>query len=211
MPLVPYVIEQTGRGERMYDVYSRLLKDRIIFLGSPIDSEVANTIVAQLLLLQSQSSERDIQLYINSPGGSVDAGLAIYDTMQFISAPVSTICVGLAASMGALLLMAGSTGRRLALPHSRIMIHQPLIHGGGLSGQVSDIEIEARELVRNKRIFMEIMAHHTGKSLEQIELDSDRNYYMTAEEAKDYGLIDQVVSREGMALPGLRKALEEDV
>lgn len=211
MPLVPYVIEQTGRGERMYDVYSRLLKDRIIFLGSPIDSEVANTIVAQLLLLQSQSSERDIQLYINSPGGSVDAGLAIYDTMQFISAPVSTICVGLAASMGALLLMSGSTGRRLALPHSRIMIHQPLIHGGGISGQVSDIEIEAKELVRNKRIFMEIMAHHTGKSIEQIELDSDRNYYMTAEEAKDYGLIDQVVSREGMALPGLRKALEEDV
>jgi ATP-dependent Clp protease protease subunit len=211
MPLVPYVIEQTGRGERMYDVYSRLLKDRIIFLGSPIDSEVANTIVAQLLLLQSQSSERDIQLYINSPGGSVDAGLAIYDTMQFISAPVSTICVGLAASMGALLLMSGSTGRRLALPHSRIMIHQPLIHGGGLSGQVSDIEIEAKELVRNKRIFMEIMAHHTGKSIEQIELDSDRNYYMTAEEAKDYGLIDQVVSREGMALPGLRKAIEEDV
>lgn len=211
MPLVPYVIEQTGRGERMYDVYSRLLKDRIIFLGSPIDSEVANTIVAQLLLLQSQSSERDIQLYINSPGGSVDAGLAIYDTMQFISAPVSTICVGLAASMGALLLMAGSTGRRLALPHSRIMIHQPLIHGGGISGQVSDIEIEAKELVRNKRIFMEIMAHHTGKSTEQIELDSDRNYYMTAEEAKDYGLIDQVVSREGMALPGLRKAIEEDV
>ena len=211
MPLVPYVIEQTGRGERMYDVYSRLLKDRIIFLGSPIDSEVANTIVAQLLLLQSQSSERDIQLYINSPGGSVDAGLAIYDTMQFISAPVSTICVGLAASMGALLLMSGSTGRRLALPHSRIMIHQPLIHGGGLSGQVSDIEIEAKELVRNKRIFVEIMAHHTGKSIEQIELDSDRNYYMTAEEAKDYGLIDQVVSREGMALPGLRKALEEDV
>ena len=211
MPLVPYVIEQTGRGERMYDVYSRLLKDRIIFLGSPIDSEVANTIVAQLLLLQSQSSERDIQLYINSPGGSVDAGLAIYDTMQFISAPVSTICVGLAASMGALLLMSGTTGRRLALPHSRIMIHQPLIHGGGLSGQVSDIEIEARELVRNKRIFMEIMAHHTGKSIDQIELDSDRNYYMTAEEAEDYGLIDQVVSREGMPLPGLRKALEEDV
>lgn len=211
MPLVPYVIEQTGRGERMYDVYSRLLKDRIIFLGSPIDSEVANTIVAQLLLLQSQSSERDIQLYINSPGGSVDAGLAIYDTMQFISAPVSTICVGLAASMGALLLMAGTKGKRLALPHSRIMIHQPLIHGGGLSGQVSDIEIEARELVRNKRIFMQIMAHHTGKPIEQIELDSDRNYYMTSEEAKDYGLIDQVVSREGMILPGVRRALEEDV
>lgn len=211
MPLVPYVIEQTGRGERMYDVYSRLLKDRIIFLGSPIDSEVANTIVAQLLLLQSQSSERDIQLYINSPGGSVGAGLAIYDTMQFISAPVSTICVGLAASMGALLLMAGTKGKRLALPHSRIMIHQPLIHGGGLSGQVSDIEIEARELVRNKRIFMQIMAHHTGKPIEQIELDSDRNYYMTSEEAKDYGLIDQVVSREGMILPGVRRALEEDV
>jgi len=211
MPLVPYVIEQTGRGERMYDVYSRLLKDRIIFLGSPIDSEVANTVVAQLLLLQSQSSERDIQLYINSPGGSVDAGLAIYDTMQLISAPVSTICVGLAASMGALLLMAGSTGRRLALPHSRIMIHQPLIMGGGISGQVSDIEIEAKELVRNKRIFMEIMAHHTGKSNEQIEHDSDRNYYMTAEEAKDYGLIDQVVSREGMVLPGVRTALDEDI
>jgi ATP-dependent Clp protease protease subunit len=211
MPLVPYVIEQTGRGERTYDVYSRLLKERIIFLGSAIDSEVANVIVAQLLLLQSQSADREIQIYVNSPGGSVDAGLAIYDTMQFISAPVSTICVGMAASMGALLLMAGSHGKRLALPHSRIMIHQPHIHGGGISGQISDIEIEARELVRNKRVFMEIMSHHTGKTISEIEADSDRNYYMTAEEACNYGLIDEVVTRDGMALPGLRMALEEQI
>lgn len=211
MPLVPYVIEQTGRGERTYDVYSRLLKERIIFLGSAIDSEVANVVVAQLLLLQSQSADREIQIYINSPGGSVDAGLAIYDTMQFISAPVSTICVGMAASMGALLLMAGSQGKRLALPHSRIMIHQPHIHGGGISGQISDIEIEARELVRNKRVFMEIMSHHTGKTISEVEADSDRNYYMTAEEAQAYGLIDEVVTRDGMVLPGLRMALEEQV
>ncbi|MEM7734259.1 MAG: ATP-dependent Clp protease proteolytic subunit [Deinococcota bacterium] len=211
MPLVPYVIEQTGRGERTYDVYSRLLKERIIFLGSAIDSEVANVVVAQLLLLQSQSADREIQIYINSPGGSVDAGLAIYDTMQFISAPVSTICVGMAASMGALLLMAGAPGKRLALPHSRIMIHQPHIHGGGISGQISDIEIEARELVRNKRVFMEIMSHHTGKTMSEIESDSDRNYYMTAEEARAYGLIDEVVTRDGMALPGLRMALEEQI
>jgi ATP-dependent Clp protease protease subunit len=194
MPLVPYVIEQTGRGERVYDVYSRLLKERIIFLGSAIDAEVANVVVAQLVLLDSQAPDRPIQIYINSPGGSVDAGLAIYDTMQFISSPVSTICVGLAASMGALLLMAGASGQRLALPHSRIMIHQPLLYGGGISGQVSDIEIEAKELVRNKKVLMEIMAHHTGKTPAQVEKDADRNYWMTAEEAKAYGIVDRVVS-----------------
>jgi ATP-dependent Clp protease, protease subunit len=193
MPLVPYVIEQTSRGERVYDVYSRLLRERIIFLGSPIDAEVANVIVAQLLLLDSQSHEREIQIFINSPGGSVDAGLAVYDTMQFVQAPVSTICVGLAASMGALLLMAGAPGKRLALPHSRMMIHQPLLYGG-LTGQVSDIEIEAKELLRSKRILNEIMAKHTGQPIEQISRDSDRNYWMSAEEARQYGLIDQVVS-----------------
>ncbi len=193
MPLIPYVIEQTGRGERSYDVYSRLLKERIIFLGSPIDAEVANVIVAQLILLESQSAEQPIQLYINSPGGAVDAGLAIYDTMQFISAPVHTICVGLAASMGSLLLLAGENGQRHALPHSRIMIHQPLIGGGGISGQVSDIEIEARELVRTKEVFLEIMSRHTGKPIEQVSIDVDRNYYMSAEEARDYGIIDLVI------------------
>ncbi len=193
MPLIPYVIEQTSRGERSYDVYSRLLKDRIIFLGSAIDSEVGNVIVAQLLLLEQQNPERDIQLYINSPGGSVDAGLAIYDTMQFISSPVSTICVGLAASMGSMLLLAGSKGKRLALPHSRIMIHQPLIGGHGISGQVSDIEIEAKELVRNKANFIDIMSKHTNKDAEQISKDVDRNYWMNAEEALEYGIIDSII------------------
>jgi ATP-dependent Clp protease protease subunit len=209
MPLVPYVIEQTGRGERVYDVYSRLLKERIIFLGSAIDAEVANVVVAQLVLLESQAAERPIQIYINSPGGSVDAGLAIYDTMQFISSPVSTICVGLAASMGALLLMAGARGQRLALPHSRIMIHQPLLYGG-ISGQVSDIEIEAKELVRNKKTLMEIMARHTGKTPTQVEKDADRNYWMTAEDAKAYGVVDRVVNpREAVAVSRLGP-VEED-
>ncbi|MBS3934307.1 MAG: ATP-dependent Clp protease proteolytic subunit [Truepera sp.] len=210
MPLVPYVIEQTGRGERVYDVYSRLLKERIIFLGSAIDAEVANVVVAQLVLLESQAAERPIQIYINSPGGSVDAGLAIYDTMQFISSPVSTICVGLAASLGALLLMAGARGQRLALPHSRIMIHQPLLYGGGISGQVSDIEIEAKELVRTKKTLLEIMAHHTGKTPTQVEKDADRNYWMTAEEAKAYGIVDRVVNpREAVAVSRLGP-VEED-
>ncbi|MDQ3398229.1 MAG: ATP-dependent Clp protease proteolytic subunit [Deinococcota bacterium] len=201
MPLVPYVIEQTSRGERVYDVYSRLLRERIIFLGSAIDSEVANVLVAQLLLLDSQSHEREIQIFINSPGGSVDAGLAIYDTMRFVQAPVSTICVGLAASMGAFLLMAGSHGKRLALPHSRVMIHQPLLYGGGLSGQVSDIEIDARELVRSKRTLNELMAKHTGKPIEQVSRDSDRNYWMSAEEARDYGIIDRVIPQSAFEPP----------
>lgn len=205
MPLVPYVIEQTSRGERVYDVYSRLLKERIIFLGSPVDAEVANVIVAQLLLLDSQSHEREIQIFINSPGGSIDAGLAIYDVMQFVQSPVSTICVGLAASMGALLLMAGKGGQRLALPHSRIMIHQPLLYGGGLSGQVSDIEIEAKELLRSKARINEIMAHHTNKPVAQISKDSDRNYWMSAEEALEYGIIDQVVSPKQMFEPPKEK------
>jgi ATP-dependent Clp protease protease subunit len=194
MPLVPYVIEQTGRGERMYDVYSRLLKERIIFLGSPIDAEVANVLVAQLLLLDSQSNEQLIQLYINCPGGSVDAGFAIYDTMQYITAPVSTICVGLAASFGALILMAGEPGKRLALPHSTVMIHQPLIYGSGISGQASDIDIEAKRILRNKETIMEVMARHTGKSVEQVTRDSDRNFWMNAYEARDYGIVDKVIS-----------------
>lgn len=194
MPLVPYVIEQTGRGERMYDVYSRLLKERIIFLGSPVDSEVANVVVAQLLLLDSQSSDQLIQLYINCPGGAVDAGFAIYDTMQYITAPVSTICVGLAASFGAVILMAGEPGKRLALPHSTVMIHQPLIYGGGISGQASDIEIEARRILRNKETIMSVMARHTGNPVEQVTRDSDRNFWMDAGEAEAYGVIDRVVS-----------------
>jgi len=199
MPLVPYVIEQTSRGERVYDVYSRLLKERIIFLGSAIDSEVANVIVAQLILLENQNPERDIQLYINSPGGSVSAGLAIYDTMQYISSPVNTICVGLAASMGAMLLLAGSKGKRLALPHSRIMIHQPLIYGSGISGQASDIEIEAKEIIKTKKTMLELMSKHTGKNTEQLDRDSDRNYYMSAQEALEYGIIDRVIQpRQGV-------------
>jgi ATP-dependent Clp protease protease subunit len=210
MPLVPYVIEQTGRGERVYDVYSRLLKERIIFLGSAIDAEVANVVVAQLVLLESQAAERPIQIYINSPGGSVDAGLAIYDTMQFISSPVSTICVGLAASIGALLLMAGARGQRLALPHSRIMIHQPLLYGGGISGQVSDIEIEAKELVRTKKTLMAIMARHTGNPPAQVEKDADRNYWMTAEDAKAYGIVDRVVNPREAAAVSLLGPVEED-
>ncbi|MEZ4629129.1 MAG: ATP-dependent Clp protease proteolytic subunit [Deinococcales bacterium] len=193
MPLVPYVIEQTSRGERVYDVYSRLLKERIIFLGSAIDAEVANVIVAQLILLENQNPERDIQLYINSPGGSVSAGLAIYDTMQYISSPVNTICVGMAASMGAMLLLAGTAGKRLALPHARIMIHQPLIYGSGIAGQASDIEIEAREIIKTKKLMLELMAKHTGKSEDMLERDSDRNYYMSAQEALEYGIIDRVV------------------
>lgn len=189
--LIPMVVEQTNRGERAYDIYSRLLKDRIIFLGGPIDDHVANLVIAQMLHLESEDPEKDIALYINSPGGVVYSGLAIYDTMQYIKPDVSTICVGMAASMAALLLAAGAPGKRYALPYSRIMIHQPL---GGVRGQATEIEIEAREILRLKRIGNEILHKHTGQPLEKIERDTERNYYMSSEEAKEYGLIDGILT-----------------
>ena len=192
MPIIPnpYVIERSSRGERSYDVYSRLLMDRIIFLGTPVNDDVANMIIAQLLFLEADNPGRDIHLYINSPGGSVSAGLAIYDTMQFLKSPVNTICMGLAASMGAFLLAAGANGKRSALPNSRIMIHQP---SGGASGTAADIEIQAREIIYLRAKMNELMAKHTGRPLEQIERDVDRDRFMSAEEAKGYGLIDQVI------------------
>jgi ATP-dependent Clp protease protease subunit len=191
--LVPMVVEQTTRGERAYDIFSRLLKERIIILGTPINDQIANLIVAQLLFLGSEDAERDINIYVNSPGGSVYAGLAIYDTMQYVSAPTATICVGLAASMGAVLLATGAAGKRAALPNSRIMIHQPL---GGAQGQASDIEIQAREILKTKQRLYEILAEHTGQSVEQIEDDSDRDYWLSAEESKKYGLIDNVLAHQ---------------
>lgn len=191
---VPIVIEQTGRGERAYDIYSRLLKDRIVMLGTPIDDHVANLIVAQLLFLEAEDPEKDIYLYINSPGGVVTAGLAIYDTMQYIKPDVVTICMGQAASMGAVLLAAGAKGKRFALPHARIMIHQPL---GGFQGQATDIEIHAREILRLKRMLNEILSKHTGQPVEKVEQDTERDYFMSAEEAKEYGLIDKVLTRRG--------------
>lgn len=187
---IPYVIEQTGRGERSYDIYSRLLKDRIVFLGTEVNDTVANVITAQLLFLESDDPEKDIFFYINSPGGSVTAGLAIYDTMQYIQPDVSTLCLGQAASMGAFLLCAGAKGKRAALPNSRIMIHQPL---GGFQGQVSDVEIHAQEMIRLKRSLNETMAKHTGQSVERIQTDTDRDFFMSSKEAKEYGLIDNVV------------------
>lgn len=189
---VPIVVEQTGRGERSYDIYSRLLKDRIILLSGPIDDTVANSIVAQLLFLESEDSDKDIHLYINSPGGVVTAGMAIYDTMQYIKPDVSTICVGSAASMGSLLLTAGAPGKRYALPHSRIMIHQPL---GGVQGQASEIEIHAREILRLREELNGVLAHHTGQPIEVIAQDTDRDNFMSAEDAKAYGLIDEVLTR----------------
>ena len=191
--LIPMVIEQTGRGERAYDIYSRLLKERIIFLGQPVDDTVANLVVAQLLYLEAEDPEKDIYLYINSPGGVVSSGLAIYDTMQYIRPKVSTICVGEAASIAALLLAAGEKGKRFALPRSRIMIHQPAAYG--LSGQATDIEIHARELVRAKELLAEILAKHTGQPVEKILKDTDRNYFMSAPEARQYGLIDEVIEK----------------
>ena len=189
---VPFVIETTHRGERAYDLYSRLLKDRIIMLGTEVNDDVANIIVAQLLFLESEEPEKPISLYINSPGGSVTAGLAIYDTMQYVRAPVSTICIGQAASMGALLLLAGSKGQRFALPNARIMLHQPL---GGAQGQASDIALHAQEILRIRGIVNDIICKHTGKSLERIEKDTDRDYFMSAEEARQYGVVDEVVVR----------------
>ena len=189
---VPMVVETSGRGERAYDIYSRLLKERIIFLGGPIDDSVANVIVAQMLFLESEDPNKDIHLYINSPGGVVTAGLAIYDTMQYIKPDVSTICVGQAASMGSILLTAGAKGKRYALPHARIMIHQPL---GGAQGQSTDIQIQAKEILRLREVGNEILAHHTGQDTEKINVDTERDNFMSAEEAKEYGLIDEVVLR----------------
>jgi len=186
-----FVIENTGRGERMYDIYSRLLKDRIVLLGTPIDDHVANSICAQLLFLESENPEKQINMYINSPGGSVTAGMAIYDTMQYISAPVATLCIGQAASMGAVLLAAGEKGMRYTLPHSRIMIHQPM---GGFQGQATDIAIQAKEIIRLRSELNGILAGHTGQTLEKVELDTERDYFMSGEEACSYGLIDQVLA-----------------
>jgi len=189
--LVPMVIEKTGHAERAYDIYSRLLKDRIIFIGTPIDDMVANLIVAQLLFLQSEDAAKDISVYINSPGGSVTAGLAIYDTIQFLKPDVSTFCIGQCASMGALLLTAGTKGKRFGLPYSRVMIHQPW---GGARGAASDISIQAKEILRMKDTLNEILAHHSGQPLEKVQLDTDRDYFMSSEEAKQYGLIDEVIT-----------------
>ena len=189
---VPMVVETSGRGERAYDIYSRLLKERIIFLGGPMDDSVANVVVAQMLFLESEDPDKDIHLYINSPGGVVTAGLAIYDTMQYIKPDVSTICVGQAASMGSILLTAGAKGKRYALPHARIMIHQPL---GGAQGQSTDIQIQAKEILRLREVGNEILAHHTGQDTEKINVDTERDNFMSAEEAKEYGLIDEVVLR----------------
>ena len=187
---VPYVIEKTGRGERAYDIYSRLLEDRIIFIGTAIDDHVANAVVAQLLFLHKENKNQDISVYINSPGGHITAGLAIYDTMQFVQCDVATYCIGQASSMGALLLMAGAKGKRLALPNSRVMIHQPW---GGAGGTAADIQIQANELVKMKKVIIDIIAEHTGTEAVQVEEDIDRDYFMSAREAKDYGVVDEVV------------------
>ena len=196
MPTIypPYVIERSSRGERTYDIFSRLLMDRIIFLGTPINDDVANIIIAQLLFLEADNPDRDISIYVNSPGGSVSAGLAIYDTIQYLKSPVNTICMGLAASMGAFLLAAGRNGKRYALPHSRIMIHQP---SGGAQGTAADIEIQAKEILYLRSKMNELLAKHTGRSVEQIERDVDRDRYLSAEEAKTYGIVDHVISQRG--------------
>ena len=201
--LVPIVIETTNRGERAYDIYSRLLKDRIIFLGAPIDDIFANLIIAQLLFLEAEDPEKDINLYVNSPGGSVTAGLGIYDTMQYVKPPINTICLGQAASMGAFLLTAGTKGKRFALPNARVMIHQPM---GGFQGQATEIDIHAREILKIRERLNEIMAKHTGQPLERISQDTERDYFMSAEEAKRYGLIDEVITRP----PKLLKTVSGD-
>ncbi len=206
MPTIypPYVIERSSRGERTYDIFSRLLMDRIIFLGTPINDDVANIIIAQLLFLEADNPDRDISIYVNSPGGSVSAGLAIYDTMQYLKSPVNTICMGMAASMGAFLLAAGRSGKRYALPHSRIMIHQP---SGGAQGTAADIEIQAKEILYLRGKMNELMAKHTGRSVEQIERDVDRDRFMSAEEAKNYGIVDHVISQRGEVIePALMAA-----
>ena len=188
--LVPIVVEQTGRGERSYDIYSRLLKDRIVFLGYPISDDVANLVTAELLFLESEDPDKEINFYINSPGGSVTAGLAIYDTMQFVKPPVSTLCLGQAASTAAILLLAGTKGRRYALPHARIMLHQPL---GGAQGQAVDLDIQAREILRMRELINDIVVHHTGQNLRRVEKDTDRDLFLTADQAVEYGLIDEVI------------------
>lgn len=191
MSVIPFVIEQTGRSERAYDIFSRLLKDRIVFIGTAIDDNVANVVIAQLLFLQTEDPEKDIHIYINSPGGVVSAGMAIYDTMQFVKPDICTYCIGQAASMGALLLMAGTKGKRFSLPNSRVMIHQPM---GGFHGQAADIEIHAREILKLKDTLNRVIQHHTGQTLEKIEADTDRDYFMTGEEARAYGIVDEVIS-----------------
>ncbi|MEW6408995.1 MAG: ATP-dependent Clp endopeptidase proteolytic subunit ClpP [Nitrospirota bacterium] len=196
MPLIPIVIEQTGRTERAYDIYSRLLKDRIVFIGTPIDDAVANTVIAQLLFLQTEDPDKDISLYINTPGGIVSSGLAIYDTIQYVKPDVATYCVGLAASMGALLLASGTKGKRYALPHSRILIHQPM---GGFQGQATDIEIHAREILRMKEMLNVILSSHTGQPIEKIQIDTDRDFFMSPEEAKAYGIVDEVIASKAFS------------
>ncbi|MDI6688288.1 MAG: ATP-dependent Clp endopeptidase proteolytic subunit ClpP [Desulfobacterales bacterium] len=191
MPLIPMVIEQSSRGERAYDIYSRLLKDRIIFLGSPMTDEIANLLIAQLLFLESEDPDKDINFYINSPGGVVTAGLAVYDTLQYIKPAIATVCIGQAASMGALLLAAGAKGKRYSLPNSRILIHQPM---GGFQGQASDIAIQAKEILRMKETLNNILMLHTNKNLEQIRIDTDRDFFMSGQEAKEYGIIDHVIT-----------------
>lgn len=191
MALVPMVVEQSGRGERGYDIFSRLLKERIVFIGSIIDDDVANLIIAQLLFLEADDADKEINLYINNPGGVVTAGLAVYDTMQYIKSDIATICIGQAASMGALLLAAGTKGKRYALPHARIMIHQPL---GGVQGQATDIDIQAREIIRMREILNKVLQTHTGQPLERIQRDTDRDFFMSAEQAKEYGIIDEVLA-----------------
>ncbi|HET6488244.1 MAG TPA: ATP-dependent Clp endopeptidase proteolytic subunit ClpP [Syntrophales bacterium] len=197
MPLIPIVIEQDGRGERAFDIYSRLLKDRIVFLGVGVDDDVANLVIAQFLYLESEDPDKEIHFYINSPGGLVSAGLAIYDTMQYIKAPISTYCMGQAASMAAILLAAGEKGKRHALPHSRILIHQPM---GGFSGQATDVEIQAREILRLKQELNDILARHTNQPIDRIERDTDRDYYMSGDQAKEYGLIDSVIQKRPLAV-----------
>jgi ATP-dependent Clp protease protease subunit len=192
MASVPFVVEQTGRGERAYDIYSRLLKDRIIFIGTPIDDYIANLVIAQMIFLEGEDPDRDINLYIQSPGGVVSAGLAIYDTMQFVKCPVSTLCMGLAASMGAVLLTAGASGKRYCLPNAKVMIHQVL---GGASGQATDVEIATKEMLKTRDQLNTILSKHTGKSIDQISKDTDRNHWMTAEEAKSYGLVDEIIEK----------------
>jgi ATP-dependent Clp protease protease subunit len=192
MASVPFVVEQTGRGERAYDIYSRLLKDRIIFIGTPIDDYIANLVIAQMIFLEGEDPDRDINLYIQSPGGVVSAGLAIYDTMQFVKCPVSTLCMGLAASMGAVLLTAGATGKRYCLPNAKVMIHQVL---GGASGQATDVEIATKEMLKTRDQLNQILSKHTGKAIDQIAKDTDRNHWMTADEAKSYGLVDEIIEK----------------
>jgi ATP-dependent Clp protease protease subunit len=200
MNLVPMVVEQTSRGERAYDIYSRLLKDRIVFIGSPIDDDVANLVIAQLLFLEAEDPDKDINLYINSPGGVVTSGMAIYDTMQFIKPPVATVCIGQAASMAAVLLAGGAQGKRTALPNARILIHQPM---GGTRGQATDIKIQAEEILRMREHLNGILSKHTGQALERIAADTERDYYMSAEQAKVYGIIDQVVAKRAASLKPL--------